>query len=96
LKPGMFARVTVFTGEGSDGVVIPAAAVIDDGGRPTVFVMEGGESFYKRVVRLGARDGDRVQVLAGVAPGERVVSAGADEVHLSTVSGAIPAHGHAH
>jgi RND family efflux transporter MFP subunit len=96
LKPGMFTRVTVFTGESADGVVIPAAAVIDDGGRPTVFVMEGGESFYKRVVRLGVRDGDRVQVLAGVAPGERVVSAGADEVHLSTVSGAIPAHGHAH
>ena len=96
LKPGMFARATVFTRESSDGVVIPAAAVVDDGGKPTVFVMEGGESFFKRVVRLGARDGDRVQVLSGVAEGERVVSIGAYEVHLSTVSGAIPEHGHAH
>jgi RND family efflux transporter MFP subunit len=96
LKPGMFARATVFTGESSEGVVIPASAVVDDGGRPTVFVMEGGESFHKRVVRLGARDGDRVQVLSGVAAGERVVNSGAYEVHLSTVSGAIPEHGHAH
>ncbi len=96
LKPGMFVRSTIFTGESSEGVVIPATAVVDDGGRPTVFVMEGGEAFYKRVVRLGARDGDRVQVLSGVAAGERVVSSGAYEVHLSTVSGAIPEHGHAH
>lgn len=96
LKPGMFARATVLTGESAEGVVIPASAVVDDGGRPTVFVMEGGESFFKRVVRLGARDGDRVQVLSGVAAGERVVSSGAYEVHLSTVSGAIPEHGHAH
>lgn len=96
LKPGMFARTTIFTGESSDGVVIPASAIVDDGGRPTVFVMEGGEAFFKRVVRLGARDGDRVQVLSGVADGERVVSSGAYEVHLSTVSGAIPEHGHAH
>lgn len=96
LKPGMFARATVYTGESQDGVVIPASSVVDDGGRPTVFVMEGGESFFKRVVRLGARDGDRVQVLSGVAKGERVVSSGAYEVHLSTVSGAIPEHGHAH
>jgi RND family efflux transporter MFP subunit len=96
LKPGMFVRATVFTGESSEGVVIPASAVVDDGGRPTVFVMEGGEAFYKRVIRLGARDGDRVQVLSGVAAGERVVSSGAYEVHLSTVSGAIPEHGHAH
>lgn len=96
LKPGMFVRATVFTGESAEGVVIPGSAVVDDGGRSTVFVMEGGEAFYKRVVRLGARDGDRVQVLSGVAAGERVVSSGAYEVHLSTVSGAIPEHGHAH
>jgi RND family efflux transporter MFP subunit len=96
LKPGMFVRATVFTGESSEGVIIPASAVVDDGGRPTVFVMEGGEAFYKRVVRLGAQDGQGVQVLSGVAVGERVVSSGAYEVHLSTVSGAIPEHGHAH
>lgn len=96
LKPGMFARATVFTGESSEGVVIPASAVVDDGGRATVFVMEGGESFFKRVVRIGARDGERLQVLSGITAGERVVSAGAYEAHLSTVSGAMPAHGHAH
>jgi RND family efflux transporter MFP subunit len=96
LKPGMYAKATVFTGENVEGVVIPASAVIDDGGSPTVFVMDGGESFFQRRVRLGAQDGQGVQVLAGVSAGERVVSAGAYEILLSTKAGAIPEHGHAH
>lgn len=96
LKPGMYAMATVFTGETVEGVVIPASSVLDDGGTPMVFVLDGGESFFQRRVRLGAQDGERVQVLDGVTAGERVVSAGAYEILLSTKAGAIPEHGHAH
>lgn len=96
LLPGSYADVRVFTAEVVDAVAIPARAVVDDGGFPVVFVMEGGEAFYKRRVTLGVRDGDRVAVTAGVAPGERVVSRGAYEVLLSTSAGGIPAHGHQH
>jgi RND family efflux transporter MFP subunit len=96
LKPGMYAKATIFTGANVEGVVIPASAVVDDSGTPTVFVMDGGESFFQRRVRLGAQDGERVQVLEGVSADERVVSAGAYEILLSTKSGAIPEHGHAH
>jgi multidrug efflux pump subunit AcrA (membrane-fusion protein) len=47
-------------------------------------------------VRLGIRDGDRVEVKEGVAEGERIVSHGAYAVRLASVATAIPAHGHAH
>ena len=96
LKPGMYAKVTVFTDEARPVLSIPAQAVVEDGGLPVVYVMEGGESFFKRRVTLGVRDGDRVEVLSGVAEGERVVSRGAYEIKLSTASGAIPEHGHQH
>jgi RND family efflux transporter MFP subunit len=96
LKPGMFAKVTLYTGETLRAVAIPESAVVDDNGRPTVFVMEGGESFFKRVIRPGVRSGGWVQVLEGVKEGERVVSRGAYELKLSTATGAIPGHGHAH
>lgn len=96
LRPGQSARVALYTEPVDAGVVIPRAAVIDDNGLDTVFVMEGGESFFKRRVRLGVRDGGRIQVLDGVAAGDRVISRGAYEVKLSTAAGAIPAHGHAH
>ena len=96
LKPGMFAKVTVHTAATVAGVVIPLQAVVDDGGRPIVYVMDGGESFFARRVKLGARADGLVQVLDGVAAGERVVSRGAYEIKLSTAGGAIPEHGHAH
>lgn len=96
LLPGSYADVRVFTAEVVDAVAVPAQAVVDDGGFPVVFVMDGGESFFKRRVTLGVRDGDRVAIVDGVAPGERVVSRGAYEVLLSTSAGGIPAHGHQH
>lgn len=96
LMPGMFAAARVYTAESRDAVAVPAAAVVDDGGFPTVFVMDGGESFFKRRVVTGARDGDWVEVVSGVQAGDRVVSRGAWEVKLATMPGAIPAHGHQH
>jgi RND family efflux transporter MFP subunit len=96
LKPGMFAKVTLHTGETVRGVAIPESAVVDDGGRPTVYVMEGGESFFKRPIQPGVRSGGWVQVLEGVKEGERVVSRGAYELKLSSATGTIPEHGHAH
>jgi multidrug efflux pump subunit AcrA (membrane-fusion protein) len=47
-------------------------------------------------VRLGIRDGDYVQVIEGVAPGERVVTRGAYLVRLAGSAPAAAGHGHAH
>lgn len=96
LKPGMFAKVTIFTGGTFEAVAIPETGLVDDSGRWIVFVMEGGESFFKRRVRPGIRSGGYVQVLEGVQAGERVVSRGAYEIKLATASGGIPSHGHQH
>ncbi len=96
LKPGMFAKVTLFTGQTVRALAVPESAVVDDNGKPTVFVMAGGESFFKRVVRTGIRSKGFVQMLDGVKEGERVVSRGAYEIKLATASGAIPEHGHQH
>lgn len=71
LKPGMFAKANLFTGESVRDLAIPNSAIVDDNGKPTVFVMSGGESFFKRVVRTGIRSGGHVQVLEGVTEGER-------------------------
>ena len=57
--------------------VVPAAAIVDDAGRPIVFVQREGETFERRAVTLGPRGGDLVQIAEGVKPGERVVTKGA-------------------
>jgi cobalt-zinc-cadmium efflux system membrane fusion protein len=76
--------------------VVPAAAVVDDAGRPIVFVQREGETFERRAVTLGPRSGDLVQITEGVKPGDRVVTRGAYLVRLASLSTSVPAHGHVH
>ncbi|MFN3430701.1 MAG: efflux RND transporter periplasmic adaptor subunit [Candidatus Sericytochromatia bacterium] len=96
LRIGMTASVRALTGPGARGPVIPQSAVVDDNGRPVAFVQTGGESFVRRELKLGVKQGDRVQVLSGLSPNERVVTTGGYEIRLSTLSDAVPAHGHEH
>jgi membrane fusion protein, heavy metal efflux system len=76
--------------------VVPAAAVVDDAGRPIVFVQREGETFERRAVTLGPRAGDLIQIVEGVKPGDRVVTKGAYLVRLASLSTSVPAHGHVH
>lgn len=95
LKPGMFAKVTILTGESVQGAAVPEQAIIDDDGKLVVYEMADGEYFFKRRVTLGIRSGGYAQVVSGVDEGDRVVTRGAYEIKLAN-SGGIPAHGHQH
>ena len=70
--------------------------IVDDGGRPIVFVQREGETFERRPVTLGARDGGVVQVLDGVKRGERVVTTGAHSRSPRVAVDTGAAHGHVH
>lgn len=86
----------VFTEPPTPRLAVPRAAVIDDGGRSVVYAQTGGETFARRPVSLGIVDGSWVEVNAGVAAGERVVSDGAYLVKLAAAGGEEIGHGHAH
>jgi RND family efflux transporter MFP subunit len=77
LKAGQFVTVE-FTVEASPrAILVPREAVIDTGTRRIAFVALEAGHFEPRLVRAGAETGDgRIQVLAGLAPGERVVISG--------------------
>ncbi|MFY9974982.1 MAG: efflux RND transporter periplasmic adaptor subunit [Chromatiaceae bacterium] len=96
LRVGMFADVRISTGDSAEDTALPVSAIVEEAGQDVAYVMLGGESFERRVVRLGIRDGDHVQVVEGVAPGERVVTRGAYLVRLAGASPAAAGHGHAH
>ena len=66
--------------------IVPESALVDDAGRPIVFVQREGETFERRAVTLGARAGNIVQVLDGVKSGDRVVTRGAFLVRLASLS----------
>lgn len=72
LKPGMYVNVELHVDQGVQ-VTVPADAVMDTGERQIVFVAGGNDMFTPRLVTVGARANGRAAILAGIAPGERVV-----------------------
>jgi hypothetical protein len=93
---GMFADLFLETARVVDAVAIPESSIVMDNGLPVAFVLLSGESFQKRDLELGLRDGRWVEVVAGIEAGERVVTRGAYVVRLASTSPATFGHGHAH
>lgn len=100
LKPGMFGRADLGSAASAAGVdapttvVVPAGAIQDVEGRPSVFVEEGGR-FEARTVTLGERNAVDVQVLTGLTAGEPIVVKGAFTLK-SELAKAELGGGHAH
>lgn len=83
-KPGMSAVVDLQVRSSGDGALaVPTAAVLRGGGgradQGVVLVVAEGQ-VARREVRLGAQGEDRVEVVAGVEEGERVVARDADRL----------------
>jgi RND family efflux transporter MFP subunit len=94
LRIGLALTLHLETARAEEALALPASAIVEEEARPVAFVQAAGETFVKRRLRLGIRDGDWVQVLDGLSPGERVVVKEAFAVRLASVSSAIPAHHH--
>lgn len=75
LKPNMFARIKVNVGSVSV-LLVPRAAVMQRGDKTLVFVKSGEGKYQEREVTTGVEDADDIQILAGLKPGELVVSHG--------------------
>jgi len=76
VAPGMFARLWLpVTGSATAGktVTVPRSAIVRRAEMTGVYVQGEGGKPLLRQVRLGRFDGERVEVLSGVAPGEPVV-----------------------
>jgi len=95
LRVGSHARVGIPTRTEARGVLVPAAAILEDEGRPYLYIQVGGESYARRDITVATTDG-RQALVVGVTAGERVVSGAAYAVRLASLSTAVPAHGHEH
>jgi membrane fusion protein (multidrug efflux system) len=75
LRPGFFARLVVKGGEERSVVMVPEEAVVPRGDNHLLYIVEDGHA-VERTVKLGARRAGAVEILEGLAAGERVVTAG--------------------
>ena len=93
---GSMTEVQLATGEEKEGVLIPAEALLEDFGNYSVIVQLGGETFERRPIKIGKRNGGQVEVTQGLEAGEYIVTTGAYQVKMASMSGQVPAHGHSH
>jgi NAD(P)H-flavin reductase len=71
LRAGLFARLLVPGVAAEARILVPAAAAFERGGLTGVFVVADGKARL-RWVAVGARQGETVEIRAGLEPGERV------------------------
>jgi len=71
LRSGLFGRAT-FRGGRREAIAVPETAVLRDGQLASVFVVDGGVA-RQRLITLGAKSGELIEVLSGLNDGDRLI-----------------------
>jgi RND family efflux transporter MFP subunit len=79
LRPGQFATAEIVLSESDRALVVPLDAIVTFAGVQKVLTVENGHASEQRI-RTGRRDGERVEVLEGLAVGDIVIRAPGDLV----------------
>jgi RND family efflux transporter MFP subunit len=84
MRAGMVAEATIENGQRVSAIMVPASAVLHDGGvngTPIVYVLDReGARVHARRVTTGAARGDSIELTSGIAAGDQVVVAGQQRV----------------
>jgi membrane fusion protein (multidrug efflux system) len=75
LKPGFFARATIYKAAPRDAVVAPLTALMYDNSIISLFVVEGNIA-HARIVKTGGKYGEVVEIIEGLKEKEQVVVVG--------------------
>ncbi|MCX5907087.1 MAG: efflux RND transporter periplasmic adaptor subunit [Deltaproteobacteria bacterium] len=79
IHSGLFGKGRFAIGE-RQTILIPAPAIRQEGQLSKVFVVDSGNIAHMRLIQVGKSYGERLEVLAGIREGERIVTEGADRV----------------
>ena len=79
MSSGQFVKVEVPDGT-RNALLAPRTSVRQTGQLTGMFVVDSASKAYFRLVRIAPYDADRVEVLSGINPGEKVVSTLSDQV----------------
>jgi RND family efflux transporter MFP subunit len=75
LKPGFFARTLIYTSAPREVVLAPITALLYDNSVIRIFVVEGNKA-RERVIKIGGKYGESVEVLEGLKELEQIVVVG--------------------
>lgn len=96
---GSYADVWLIGQKRAGVISVPVSSLSESQGVYYVYLKVKGEddAYKKREVRLGDSDGKRVEIVKGLSRGDVVVTEGAHQVRLASMSGTVPeGHSHSH
>lgn len=93
--PGAFAEVFLLSSPLANVISVPVSALTEEQGLHFVYLQMHEEAYRKQEVTSGQNNGERVQILSGLEPGDNVVTNGVYQVKLAATSSVIP-EGHSH
>ena len=76
LTPGMYANTELQLDHRDNVLTIPVQAVVNDGNRRTVLVVDSQDHVQQRVIKTGIQGSELVEVTGGLSEGERVIVGG--------------------
>jgi len=76
LKPEMFANVTLYSAGDHPAVGVPKQALIYEGDQVRVWVAHADKTIELRQIKPGLTNGDLVEVIGNLKPGEQIVTKG--------------------
>lgn len=88
-KPGLYAKVKLLVSSHENVIMVPESAIESRGNQEYVYRVEDGKARYT-VVKTGGRNGEKVEILAGLKPGQTVIVAGQMKVQDKWPVMAVP------
>ena len=76
LKPEMFASVTIYSSGDHPAVSVPRTALIYEGDQVRLWVAHDDKTIEMRTIKTGLVNGQQVEVVSGLASGEKIVTRG--------------------
>ncbi len=97
ILPGAFTEIWLIAGARSQAITLPPTSLSEEQGLYFIYLQTGEEEYKKQEVTIGNNDGERVEILDGLNPGDKVVTKGVIQVKLAANAGLIPeGHSHSH
>jgi len=79
-RTGMFARIHFKMGH-SRGILIPDSAIISRADLNGVYILDNNNIAHYRMVRIGRRLNNGVEILTGIKAGDRIVTSNLQQIH---------------
>ena len=96
-RVGESVSLNLGIGEEKKFITVPLSSIVDINTKPYLFIQSGKEMFQQMAVTLGASNGKRVAVIAGVDNHDKIVVSGGFEIYASSLGSFIDPHaGHNH